>query len=71
METPAEFRERMRSISVARSGELVRVNAKEREWARDMAVFKTLVEQGYMPPQIDGCDERAANAKTAFDIEAA
>lgn len=70
-ETAEEFRERMRSIAVMRPGcELQRVNAKERQWARDMDAFKAEHQAGHMPAHIDGCADRIARATSYEDYAA-
>jgi hypothetical protein len=48
-----------------------RTAARERRWAKDMPAFKSLIEQGYDPPRIDGSDRLAATAKTDADINGA
>jgi hypothetical protein len=41
----------------------------EAGWDKDMPAFKRLVDQGYMPAQIDGSAHLEANATTRFEIE--
>ena len=59
------------SATPSRKGgaEAARVNAKEKEWARDMRAYKTLVGQGLDPRQIDGC-HRLEGATDRFEVEA-
>ena len=42
---------------------------RDRRWDKDMPAYKTLRKQGYQPPQIDGCADRAAKAQSRKDIE--
>lgn len=48
----------------------VATEARERRWAKDMPAFKTLMEQGYNPPGIDGCHDLAQRATRDEDINA-
>jgi hypothetical protein len=43
--------------------------ALEARWIPDMDAFKRMVDQGYMPAQIDGAAYVEANATTRFEIE--
>lgn len=58
-----------RSISLATSGELVRVNQAEQVLARDMAAYKTLVDQGLEPHKLTGAHDLARDARSAAQIE--
>lgn len=68
---------RWTSVSVAPSAtpsrkggaEAARVNAKEKEWARDMRAYKAIRAQGLQPPQIDG-SARLEGATDKFEVEA-
>lgn len=50
-------------------GELSPQSAMEARWTRDMPAFKSLVDQGYSPRQIDGSADLVARAATRFEIE--
>lgn len=45
-----------------------RTQARERRWAKDLPAFRSLVDQGYDPPRIDGSDRLAATATCDADI---
>jgi hypothetical protein len=47
-----------------------RTEARERRWARDMPAFKSLVDQGYDPPHIDGSADLANRATSVEQINA-
>jgi hypothetical protein len=41
---------------------------REKRWARDMAAFKRLHDQGLTPPRIDGSALRERMGKTEYDV---
>lgn len=67
--------EHLRGIAIAaaatptRRPEVVRIDATERRWDKDMGAYRALRRQGYQPEQIDGCDRLSATAKTVDQIE--
>ena len=67
-ETPAEFRARMRSISVNRSPERADIDRRDKILTKDLAAFKSCVEQGYMPPKVPGSHDRMMRAERAEHI---
>lgn len=58
-----------RSVALARTGELVRGNRADQKVARDMAAYRSLVDQGYEPHCMTGAYELARDAKTVNQIE--
>ena len=65
----ASMKEHLRSVSLATSGELVRVNRADDKVARDLVSYKALVDQGYEPYKCTGAYELARDAKSAAEIE--
>lgn len=70
-------REHYLSISVAPSAtpsrkggaDAARINAKEKEWARDMPAYKNLRKNGVQPKSIDGA-ARLEGATDKLEVEA-
>lgn len=68
---------RVLSVAVAPSAtpsrrggaEAQRINAKERQWQRDMGAYKEMRRQGLQPNHIDGAADLTARAETLTEIE--
>lgn len=64
-----------RSITVSASAtptrkvEVSRVEAKERQWDRDMPAYRRLRREGLQPKQIDGSAKFEARAETKAEVE--
>lgn len=58
-----------RSVFLATSGELVRVNRAEEVLSRDMTAYKALIDQGLEPYRMTGAYELARDATSAAQIE--
>jgi hypothetical protein len=52
-----------------RKQDVNKIEAKEREWHKDIAAYQSLRRQGLQPRQIDGCDMLSAIARTDNVIE--
>lgn len=68
---------RWSSVSVAPSAtptrkggaEAARINAGDKQLAKDRDAYKELRKQGYQPRNVDGCADLATRAVDRFDIE--
>lgn len=68
---------RVLSVAVAPSAtpsrrggaEAQRINAKERQWQRDMGAYKEMRRQGLQPNHIDGCHKLQNEATTVAEVE--
>lgn len=51
------------------SSTVAQLEAKERQWARDMPAYRSMRQQGLQPKSIDGAADLAARASTEMEIE--
>lgn len=64
-----------RSITVAASAtptrkvEVSRIDAKERQWDRDMPAYKRLRQDGLQPKSIDGSADFEKRAESKLEVE--
>lgn len=69
------YREHLLGISIASAAlptrakpDVARINAKEKQWDRDMPAYRELRKQGEQPRRIDGCADLAARAESSLEI---
>lgn len=57
------------SATPTRKVEVARIDAKERQWDRDMPAYKRLRKEGLQPKSIDGSAKFEQRAETAGEVE--
>lgn len=65
------FAAKVRSVQFGGSVIVQDMKAQGNQEARDMAAYKSLRDQGYQPPGIDGCAARVAHARGDYDVDVA
>ena len=63
----ASMKEHLRSVHLATSGELVRVNRVEQKLSRDLTSYKAMIDQGLEPHTLAGAWE--LQDRPAHEIE--